>query len=115
MRTLVFCLLAIVISVEAYSAPLPDPSDSLLDKQVLAILRECGELSHGWTRKDLLEHFTNEGGMSTFTNRTYVSRVCPYIKVDVVFKLTTPGQTDELPTDRIKSVSRAYLDYAVID
>jgi hypothetical protein len=39
----------------------------------------------GMTRSTLLTVFTTEGGLSTVSHRTYVSRECPYFKVDVEF------------------------------
>lgn len=38
------------------------------------------------TRADLLKVFTTEGGISTGLHRTYVSRDCPFFKVDVDFR-----------------------------
>jgi hypothetical protein len=40
----------------------------------------------GMTRGDLLKVFTTEGGRSTGLRRTFVSRDCPYFKVDVTFE-----------------------------
>jgi hypothetical protein len=44
------------------------------------------------TRSDLLKVFATEGGLSWSTQRTYVYRQCPYIKVDVKFELEERGQ-----------------------
>src|SRR5438477_6252081 len=38
------------------------------------------------TRRDLLTVFTTEGGLSSPLSRTFVSRDCPYFKVDVEFE-----------------------------
>ncbi len=38
------------------------------------------------TRERLLTVFTTEGGLSTGLRRTFVSRDCPYFKVDVEFE-----------------------------
>jgi hypothetical protein len=40
----------------------------------------------GMTREELLKVFATEGGLSTGLNRTFVSRDCPYFKVDVEFE-----------------------------
>jgi len=40
----------------------------------------------GMTRKALLAVFTTEGGLYTDLQRTFVSRDCPYFKVDVEFR-----------------------------
>ena len=50
----------------------------------------------GMTRADLLRVFTAEGGLSTGLQRTYVSRDCPYFKVDVEFQAVgRPGRDKE--------------------
>jgi len=63
------------------------------------------------TRSDLMKVFTTEGGVSTISQRTYVYRQCPYIKVDVKFA----NRDRELPTDKIVEVSRPYLAWSVAD
>jgi hypothetical protein len=50
--------------------------------------------------------FRTEGGFSTASERTYVDRPCPYIKVDVTFAAARPDE--ELATDKIAKVSRPY-------
>ena len=67
----------------------------------------------GMTRSELLNVFTTEGGISTASQRIYVHRECPYIKVDVKFAAASPMQ--ELPTDKIVEISRPYLDGSVTD
>jgi hypothetical protein len=77
----------------------------------------------GMTRSDLLKVFTAEGGLSTGLQRTFVSRDCRYFKVDVEFEAVgRPGHDAEGrvtlvedPADRIVSMSRPYLQRAVID
>jgi len=46
--------------------------------------------------------FTTKGGLSTTSQRTYVYRQCPLIKVDV--KFAASGRDQELPTDKIVEV-----------
>jgi len=67
----------------------------------------------GGTRSELLNVFTTEGGLSTASQRTYVYRHCPYIKVDVKFAASSPEK--ELPTDKIIDISRPYLDWSIMD
>jgi hypothetical protein len=66
----------------------------------------------GTTRADLLKIFTTEGGLSSASQRTYVYRGCPYIKLDVRFKAST---REELPSDPITEVSRPYLAWTIMD
>ena len=88
-----------------------------LTARIDEILRECQHLKPGTTREDLLKVFTTEGGLSTATQRTYVHRDCPYIKVDVRFNLTNEKQpvVEELPTDIIASISKPYLYWSIRD
>jgi hypothetical protein len=77
----------------------------------------------GMTRSDLLKVFTTEGGLSTGLHRTFVSRDCPYFKVDVEFKAVGRPSRDangqgtqvEGSQDIIVKISRPYLQSRVID
>jgi hypothetical protein len=59
------------------------------------VLNRMGTVGPGSTRKALLEVFTTEGGLSTGLQRTYVSRDCPYLKVDVEFEAVGRPDRDE--------------------
>lgn len=76
-------------------------------------LRSIQAIKAGMTRSDLMKVFTTEGGLSTSSERTYVYRQCPYIKVDVKFSNSSHGE--ELPTDKIVEISRPYLAWSVTD
>jgi hypothetical protein len=91
--------------------------DKDLTKQISNILSECQKIKPGMTRSDLLKVFITEGGISTATHRTFVYRGCRYIKVDVEFTLSEPGQNvlEERPTDTISKISKPYLEWSVID
>ena len=67
----------------------------------------------GMTRSELLTVFTAEGGIFAASQRVYVYRHCPYIKVDV--KFATVSAQEELPTDKIVQISRPYLAWSVAD
>jgi hypothetical protein len=79
----------------------------------------------GMTRTQLLAVFNTEGGAVTRLRRTYVSRECPYFKVDVEFEAV--GRQDrkdaegrvltlvEGPDDRIVRISRPYLQFSTLD
>src|SRR5580700_11051526 len=53
---------------------------------VAQALQRMQTIKPGITREALLTVFTTEGGLSTGLRRTFVSRDCPYFKVDVQFK-----------------------------
>jgi len=77
----------------------------------------------GMTRKDLLTAFTTEGGLSTGLQSTFVSRDCPYFKVDVEFHAVGRPNRDhngrmtlvEGDEDIILKVSTPYLQFSVMD
>jgi len=78
---------------------------------IAKLLKQIGAIHSGMTRSDLQQIFTTEGGISTRTQRTYVFKDCPYIKVNVVFSDTGATEAE----DRIVSISRPYLAFAVTD
>jgi hypothetical protein len=77
----------------------------------------------GMTRESLLTVFTTEGGISTGLQRTFVSRDCPYFKVDVEFQAVGRPNRDENgrvtlvegSQDIILKISRPYLQFSVLD
>lgn len=90
---------------------------------VLEVLTRMKTIKPGMTRKELLTVFTTEGGMYTGLWRTFVSRDCPYFKVNVEFEAVgRPGKDAEgrhtgVEDDRdvIVKISDPYLGYANFD
>ena len=86
-------------------------------------LKRMQTIKPGMTRKELLLVFTTEGGLSTPLRRTFVSRDCPYFKVDVEFEAVGRPSRDsdgrvtmvEGDQDRIIEISRPYLQFSVLD
>jgi hypothetical protein len=115
MRMLILFILLFLVPILTF-ADAPDNRD--ITSQVSEILKECSEIKPGTsTRADLIKYFTTEGGIWDSSQRTYVSRRCPYVKVDVKFSLTKPDQkfTDELATDTVQSISKPYLELSISD
>jgi hypothetical protein len=98
-------------------------SDAANTQWVARILEEMDHIKPGMRRAELLKVFTTEGGLSTGLQRTYVSRHCPYFKVDVTFQAVgRPGSDGqgrvplvEDARDRVVSISRPYLAFSVLD
>ena len=90
---------------------------------VIEVLKRMLTIKPGMTREALLKVFTTDGGLSTGLHRTFVSRDCPYFKVDIEFKAVgRPDRDDqgrvtltEDPRDLIVTISRPYLAFSVID
>ncbi len=117
---IILCALALIVSAQS----LRDSSKSEENtKWISDSLREMKTIEVGKTRADLLKVFTTEGGLSTGLRRTYVYRKCPYIKVDVQFEAVGRPARDadgrvtleESDKDKIKSISKPYLEWSVVD
>jgi len=78
---------------------------------IAKVIKQIHSIHPGMTRRDLQSIFTTEGGLFARTQRTYVYKDCPYIKVDVVFSGTGATWAE----DRIVSISRPYLEFSIMD
>jgi hypothetical protein len=80
-------------------------------------LKEMQTIKEGMTREELLKVFQEEGGISTRTQRRYVYRECPYIKVDVEFEPVGSRQDKltEYPKDKIVKMSKPFLEFPIRD
>ncbi len=107
------CLFALSVSAQTDDDTARAQVDEEHTKWIDNTLRSIQKIKVGQSRSDLRKLFTTEGGLSWPSQRTYVYRHCPYIKVDVKFALTIPGE--EQPTDKIVEISRPYLDWSVAD
>lgn len=90
---------------------------------VAEVLKQMQTIKPGMTRQTLLRVFTTEGGLFTGLQRTFVSRDCPYFKVDVEFQAVGRANRDENGRvtlvednkDIILKVSTPYLQFSVMD
>lgn len=90
---------------------------------VAEVLKRMQTIKPGMTRQTLLTAFTTEGGLSTGLQRTFVSRDCPYFKVDVEFQAVGRPNRDENgrvtlvegDEDIILKLSTPYLQFSVMD
>ena len=60
---------------------------------VAEALKRIETIKPGMTSEDLFKVFTTEGGLSTGLRRTFVSRDCPYFKIDVQFEAVGRPET----------------------
>jgi hypothetical protein len=106
-----------ILSVSAIAQSQPPQHPSQIEREhtawIAAALNSMQTIKVGMTRSDLVKMFTTEGGLSTTSQRTYVFRQCPYIKVDV--KFAASSRAGELPTHKNVEVSRPYLAWSVMD
>jgi hypothetical protein len=87
------------------------------------VLQRMQTIKPGMTRKALLTVFKTEGGLSNGLRRTFVSRDCPYFKIDVEFQAVGRPARDvngrmtgaEGDDDIILKLSTPYLQFSVGD
>lgn len=109
---LVMCLCTLTVFAQTLDGQQP-AFDVEHTKWIDNVLRSVQTIKPGMTRAELLEVFTIEGGLSSISQRTYVYRQCPHIKVDVKFAIT--NRDEELLTDKILEISRPYLAWSIMD
>ena len=110
-----------VLDAQAARAQRQDSANHLA--WVVQVLTRMQTVKIGMTRKALLTVFTTEGGLSNGLQRTFVSRDCPYFKVDVEFQAVGRPSRDEEgrvtlvenDDDVILKISVPYLQFAVFD
>jgi hypothetical protein len=107
-----------VLSGRSMSALVPECPIHHTD-WVAGCLKRMLTVQPGMTRAQLMQVFTTEGGLVfSALQQTFVSRECPFFKVEVRFDRapkTSAGALEELTTDVIASVSRPYLQFTVAD
>ncbi|HYL85201.1 MAG TPA: hypothetical protein VE263_13275 [Candidatus Angelobacter sp.] len=120
-----FSMIAISGSTSVRQMPSPNQESCAQDYRVWVTqaLEKMETIKAGMTREQLLKIFTTEGGLSAGLRRTYVSRDCPYFKVDVEFEAVGRPNRDEDgrvtlvedSRDIIVRVSRPYLQFSITD
>jgi len=90
------------------------PCCSIVEQALSAV----SAIKPGMTRADVERDSIEDGGAQFFGQPTrYVYRRCTKIKIDVDFAAHDPATSRGTPDpqDRIKSVSRSYLEYMFMD
>jgi hypothetical protein len=121
------CLFAVVLGgvIQVHTAPQASAQSSAQDHVawVAQALKHMQTIRVGMTRADLLKIFTTEGGTGSGLQRKFVSRDCPYFKVDVEFTAVGRPNRDkdgrvtlvEGSRDIIVKISKPYLQFSVMD
>ncbi len=113
LRIAVICLASCSVSAQTAEVAPKSEIDVEHTQWITQALLSMQKVKVGQRRSQLLEIFTTEGGLSTTSQRIYVYRRCPYIKVDVKFAASS-GE-EELPTDKIIAISKPYLEGSIND
>lgn len=116
-RLVAVIALATLIMSQSIGAHPPRQTD--VDRQHAAWVIEClirmQTIKPGMTRADLFKVFREEGGLYSDVEGHYVLRECPSFKVDVVFDPAVAGSMRASPLDRIKTISRPYIQAPIMD
>ena len=112
-RTMLLCILFLSVTVVLSLSQEQSHVDREHTQWIAGTLKTIKTITVGMTRADLMKVFTVEGGLSTTSQRTYVYRRCPYIKVDV--KFAASSREEERPSDKIIEISRPYLAWSIMD
>ncbi|MGC0773543.1 MAG: hypothetical protein WA817_20785 [Candidatus Acidiferrum sp.] len=108
----VVVLLAVLPAAQHKSAQAnPEPGCQLVEQA----LQNYKQLKVGLSRSDAIKYFVPDGGMQFPSSARYVDPRCTYLHVDVEFKLTKPDAISPSPDDKIKSISKIYVDYPAKD
>lgn len=120
----ILCVLLLVVAASSLAAQKSSGDQSAspkADKEhtewIESVLRSVDAIQPGMTRKELSSMFVEQGGgLWNRSQRVYIFRQCPYIKIEVRFApVPKGGPNDELPEDKIVEVSKPYLQYFVAD
>lgn len=90
-------------------------NDWAFNARLVELLKEAQSITTGMTRKQLLEVFEQEGGIFTAQKARFVHRACSAIKVDVEFAVAEGTNNKPLSEDKIRSMSKFYLGWDIID
>jgi len=119
MKTPTLLISLVLISICCFLF-LPSSASSQMETHqewIAKSLKEIETVKVGMTRAELMKVFSTEGGLSTRTQQRFVYRECPYIKVDVEFEAVGEPKNQTLlqPEDKIKKISKPFLEWSIID
>jgi hypothetical protein len=125
-QSLIAALILAALSSSASLRATTSQSQTQLPQNHIAwvtdVMKRMQTVKVGMTRSELLAVFTTEGGIYTDVQRTFVSRDCPYFKVDVEFEAVdrlrdSQGRVIHVEGNRdtIIRISRPYLAFSVMD
>jgi hypothetical protein len=107
------------------ASPIEEQGKSSQDHMawVAEVVKRMETIKPGMTRKKLFTVFRTEGGLSTGLQRTFVSRDCPYFKIDVEFQAVNRQNREEsgrvtlveINEDIILKISKPYLQFSAMD
>lgn len=79
-------------------------------------LKDSHRIKPGMKRMEVEKHFISDGGLQFPDNWRYTHPRCEYIKLEIEFE-SAPNRGRNLtsPDDKVKKVSKLYIDYPTKD
>ena len=120
----IFLFVFMLILVFASNDAAQTSQNSVKQNEWIAkVLKDVQTIKVGMTRRQMRMVFGEEGGISSTSHRTYVYLGCPDIKVDFEYESRGPEIKDasgtyrrpESDLDVIKTMSKRYLEFSIID
>lgn len=118
MKSVAILVLAAVLSISPMAAragqgPAPGAGACAMVQQALADSRR---VAPGVSREEVEKYFKNDGGLQFPPHTRYTYRQCDYIKLEVDFDpAPSPGKDFTSPDDKVKNVSKLFIDYPLKD
>jgi hypothetical protein len=111
----IFVLLMMVNTSIVPNLPAQSPTDCPGCGSIAQALEDSIHLKAGMTRRDAEQYFSLDGGMNFRGQSRYVYKKCNMVKVEITFEQDTSVQNDFSPKDKIKSLSRLFLEFPTMD
>src|SRR5258708_38319243 len=112
-----FLALLLILSIVLFCVGAGQPAGSDAScSEILNALRVVKALKPGDSRAAVERNFERDGGFQAYGQSRYVFKNCKYIKVDFGFSTANGAPSKEsLPSDKILTISRPYLEYPAAD
>jgi len=120
------CILVVAVFGAAWAAPKerqPGSGSQLGCGALVEALADSQHVKPGALRKEVERHFRYDGGMQFLPGSArYAWLGCGYLKLDVEYDPPTskgweskPGKDPTTPDDKVRKVSKLYVDYPIKD
>jgi len=106
----------VLLAVLSTAAHKSDQANSETGCQLVEqALQNYQQLKVGLPRSDVTRYFVLDGGMQFPSSARYVDPRYKNLHVDVEFELAKPDSISPSPDDKIKGISKLYVEYPAKD
>lgn len=110
--TIVLAVVLVIFALASRTKSQVQPSPCSI---VQKALEDYGHLKPGMTRKEIEHRFVPDRGLQFPLSTRYLYVDCPYIKVEIKFKPSSPGSKWFAPGDISTEISKLSIDYPAND